>query len=79
MAKRKRSKRRRGLGASFTVYHETGSLRRGTLKHHKHPAATKTSAVKKACALSKKTKGGFVAVMKNGIEVAACRRGKVVK
>jgi hypothetical protein len=61
--------------ATFKTYYETGSARRGTIKFHHTEHRTKKAAVDKACALSKRTKG-FVTVMRNGIEVASCLRGK---
>ncbi len=61
----------------FTTYYETGSIRRGSSKAHKTAHASKAAAVKKACALSEKS-GGYVTVMKNGVEVAACYGGKKV-
>ena len=61
--------------ATFTTYYETGSLRRGTMEHHKTTHKTRAGAVEAARKISRKT-GHFVAVMRNGIEVASCYNGK---
>ena len=63
--------------AEFNTYYETGIVRRGTIRSHRTSHNSKTTAIKQACELSLKT-GGYVTVMKNGLEVAACHRGKKI-
>lgn len=65
------------MAYKYKTYYETGSLRRGTLKHHVGKPTTRAKAIKQACALSKRTRG-FVTVVGGrwGLEVASCVKGK---
>jgi hypothetical protein len=56
--------------AKFTTYYETRSHMPRFTTH-----SSKAAATKRACEISVKT-GGYVTVLRNGIEVAACRKGK---
>jgi len=64
--------------ATFTVYYETGSIRRGTLKRHKQRFAAKKSAVEAARKVSQRRAGSYITVLSKGIEVAECYRGRCV-
>lgn len=61
----------------FVTYYETGTIARGNKRFHRTKHRSKRAAVAKACAISARTRG-FVTVMRNGIEVAACNSGKRV-
>jgi hypothetical protein len=61
----------------YTVYRESGSTRKGTIQFHRTGGMkTKAAAIKKACTLSKRTKGFVVVQNSKGFEVAACSNGK---
>jgi hypothetical protein len=62
---------------SFTVYYETGSLQRGTHRIHKTKHTRRADADAEAEVLSR-TSGGFVSVMKSGVDVAIFRNGHCV-